>query len=98
MKKIVALAALVAASFAAPALPTQAASLIEQAEDSCLVLPMFKQECWGEARAYMAERRAEAVAATEEVMVEVGVTPPPPPSEWWPCSLAAPGSGHLLDC
>jgi hypothetical protein len=98
MKKIVAVAALVAASFAAPALPTQAAPLWEEMDSNCLVFPMFKRECWEQAEAYVADRRAAAVAAVDEALADANVTPPRHPVEWWNCTLAPEGSGHLLDC
>jgi hypothetical protein len=99
MKKIVAVAALVAASFAAPALPTQAATTMEEMDSNCWVFPMFKQECWEKAHDWFADRHAAAHAAFETNMSGLGdVTPPKWPVEWWNCTRAPEGSGHLLDC
>ena len=98
MKKIIAVAALVAASFAAPALPTQAATM-EAADANCVVFPMFKRECWEQAHAWAAERHAAvhaAVSAEADGLDEMN--PPKVPVEWWNCTRAAEGSGHLLDC
>lgn len=76
MKKIVAVVALVAASFAAPALPTQAATMLEEMNSNCLIFPMLKAECRAEAEAMFMERRAAMTSAVEDGM---SFAPPPPP-------------------
>ena len=98
MKKVLAVAALCAASFAMPVLPGQAAPLSD-AEANCLVFPMFKKECW-ELGAERARVMPAAVTTTAAATVEAaddaadGVQLP----LWGNCTRAPAGSGHLLDC
>jgi hypothetical protein len=88
MKKIIAVAALTAASFAVPTLPVQA----EDINLNCLVFPLLKDEC----KPAWIDDAPEAAAATASATVETVV-------EWsWPappnCVPAPAGSGHLYDC
>jgi hypothetical protein len=89
MKKLIAIAALAAASFAAPVLPTHAAT-VSDVVDSCLVLPLLKKECWPSAD----ER--PLVVTTSAQSTDKAVAWPVP--AWWNCAPAEEGSGHLLDC
>jgi hypothetical protein len=60
---------------------------------------MFKKECWEQAHDMAADRHASMHAAMEEKWSgAVDVTPPQSPVEWWNCTRAPEGSGHLLDC
>ena len=88
MKKIIAVAALIAASFARPTLPAQADDL----EVSCLIFPLLKDEC----KPAWIDEAPMAAAATVSATVETTV-------DWaWPtppnCERAPEGSGHLYDC
>jgi hypothetical protein len=85
MKKIIAVAALTAASFAVPTLPVQA----EDMNMNCWILPLLKDECkpaWVDDAPV-----AAAASATVEATVEWGWAPPN-------CVRAPEGSGHLYDC
>ena len=46
MKKIVAVAALIAATFAVPALPVQAQPVLPEISENCLIFPILKRRCW----------------------------------------------------
>jgi hypothetical protein len=89
MKKLIAIAALAAASFAAPALPVQAATLSDVV-DSCLVLPLLKKECWP-----TADERPLLVTTSAQSTDKAVAWPVP---AWWNCSPSADGAKYLLDC
>jgi len=91
MKKTIAVAALLAAAFAAPTFPVQSAPM--DSVDTCLILPALKKECWE--RGYdMAMDGAQATAmAAEDAADEVRKVP-----GWWNCTRAAAGSKYLFDC
>ena len=107
MKKMVIVAALIAASVAVPTLPVQAQSALPEIDENCVVLPMFKRDCVEAARAAWLEARPATIA-------EVAVLQPPPAPPAPPALLAAPeapnlpalptctrapaGSGYLFDC
>lgn len=92
MKKLIAVATLVASSFAVPVLPANAAPVLSDAQANCLVFPMLKKECW-EMGAATAKAATESVAMSTEAAASELKLP-----MWWTCSRAEPGSGHLLDC
>jgi hypothetical protein len=102
--KLFAAAALAASCFALPTLPVNAAPLLSDAEADCLILPMFKSECWA-----MGAERAEAtvqtiadataaVAANAEAAADNAAADAAALPLWWNCSAAPEGSGYLLDC
>ena len=107
MKKLIAVAALLAASFAVPVLPVQAQPTLPAVDENCVVLPMFKRDCVEAARAAWLEARPTTIA-------EVAALPAPPAPPAPPALLAAPtaptlmappvctraaaGSGYLFDC
>ncbi|MDP1731483.1 MAG: hypothetical protein Q8L54_09980 [Devosia sp.] len=98
MKKTIAVAALFVASFAAPALPVQAASSYPA---KCLVLPLLQSEC----RTVISNNISEAASATHAVASSsvsaarkaAGKIKWPAPL-WLNCEPAPAGSGHLYDC
>jgi hypothetical protein len=95
MKKMIAVAALFAAAFAAPALPVQAQS---DYPDTCLILPLLKAECREIISDNIESGRSTVVAATittAEVAADAVAWPVP---LWWNCTPAPEGSGHLFDC
>jgi hypothetical protein len=69
MKKIIAVAAILAASFIAPTLPSQAASWSDSVRDesNCAVLPMFKRACWEAAREAWHDGPSGVVGAYRDV-------------------------------
>jgi len=100
VKKTFAVAALLAASFAAaPAVvPAQAASTYPA---KCLVLPLLQADC----RAVISDNINDATDATVTVASATvsatkraadAVSLPVP--MWWNCESAPAGSGHLYDC
>lgn len=91
MKKIIAIAALAAASFAAPALPVQAAS---DYPSTCLVLPLLKAECREIISDNIKAGRSSVAAATTTAAEAVDWPLP----LWTDCVRAPAGSGHLYDC
>jgi hypothetical protein len=99
MHKFIAVAALCAASFAMPVLPTQAAPAMSDAKANCLIFPMFKKECWD-----MGVENAKAVpaaVATATVAAADAATDTAKDIKLplvWNCKAAPAGSGHLLDC
>jgi len=96
MKKLIAVAALCATSFAVPVLPVQAAPALSKAEANCLIFPIFKKECWElGAKQASAVPKAASKAGSEMAQAALDVKVPLP---WWKCTAAAKGSGHLLDC
>ena len=92
MNKLLVVAALVASSFAVPVLPANAAPALTDEQANCLILPMFKKECW-EQGAAAARSVGHSVASTTETVIEEPHLP-----LWWNCTAAAKGSGHLLEC
>ncbi len=92
MKKLIVVAVLAASSFAVPTLPANAAPALTDEQANCLILPMFKKDCW-EQGAAAAKSVGASVASTTETVVEETRLP-----LWWKCTAAAKGSGHLLDC
>jgi hypothetical protein len=98
MKKTIAVAALLAASFAAPVIPTQAASSYPA---KCLVLPLLQSDC----RAVISDNLNDAASATRTVATRstsaarraAGKVEWPVPL-WTSCEPAPAGSGHLYDC
>ena len=95
MKKTIAVAALMAAMFAMPVAPVQAAT-VEEALDSCLILPLLKRECWEMAGdTVRAAPRAAAAVASDAADAALDVKLP---VRWWNCTAAEAGSGYLLDC
>ena len=98
MKRFVAVAALVAASFAAPVLPVQAAHHMMDEMADCHVLPMLKQECREMAHDWMVEHHAAKHAAVQDAWDDSGFNRPQHVIEWGNCARAPEGSGHLLDC
>lgn len=94
MKKIIAVAALVAAGFAAPALPVQAASAYPT---KCLVLPLLQADC----REMISQDVSTAVGATTAVAsatVADVKRPKVPGAAWWTCDKAPEGSKAILTC
>lgn len=94
MKKIIAVAALVAASFAAPIAPVQAASAYPA---NCLILPLLQSEC----REIIRENVGDAVSATTAVAsatVSEVKRPKVPGAAWWTCEPAPAGSKGILAC
>lgn len=89
MKKFIAIAALAAASFAAPIVPVQAATLSDVV-NSCLVLPLLKRECWPTA----GER--PVLVTTAATSTDKAIAWPIP--AWWNCTRAEEGKAYLLDC
>ncbi len=96
MNKLLAVAALVASSFAVPALPVSAAPVLTDAQSNCLIFPMFKKECWQMGASTAMAATTTVAAATETATDEMtdGMKWP----VWWHCGAAAAGSGHLIDC
>lgn len=96
MNKFLAVVALCATSFVVPVMPTQAATMLTDAEANCLVFPMFKKECWqmGAERA-TAVPKAVAAATTKAADAALDIKVP---VRWWDCHAAPQGSKHLLDC
>lgn len=92
MKKLLVVATLVASSFAVPALPANAATILTDDQANCLIFPMLKKECW-EKGAEVAKSVGQSVASATETTVEETRLP-----LWWKCTAAPKGSGHLLDC
>jgi len=95
MKKTIAVAALVAASFAAaPIVPVQAASSYPA---HCVILPLLKADC----RAVIKDNLEEVGVATRSVASTTVSTARKidwPTPMWWDCEPAPAGSGHLYDC
>ena len=88
MKKTIAVVALVAAAFAAPVLPVQAAPAASNA--NCLVLPLLQADCRAEMREHAASHHAAVKASAKAHKWPVPTL--------WNCERAPAGSGHLLDC
>jgi hypothetical protein len=94
MKKI-AVAALIAASLAAPALPVQAASTLAEWADenqNCLWFGVFKKECWEQAEGEVAARREAAVSAYQDASsdaADAAAEAADARAAWWDCAKAA---------
>jgi len=98
MKKTIAIAALLAASFAAPSLPVQAASDYPL---DCLILPLLKADCRAAISGTVESGTttvAEVTVATAEVASDTASSVAWPVPLWWNCTRAAAGAGHLYDC
>lgn len=96
MKKIIAVAALVAAGFAAPTTAVQAASAYPS---NCLVLPLLQAECrdiWADHVA--ATSAAVASAAADAADVGDYTRPKVPYAAWWTCERAPDGTKAILTC
>jgi hypothetical protein len=96
MKKIIAVAALVAAGFVAPTMTTtaQAASAYPA---NCLILPLLQSEC----REIMKDNVGSASAAATTVAsatVSDVKRPKVPGAAWWTCEPAAEGTKAILSC
>ena len=94
MKKTIALAAVIAASFAVPALPVQAASAVPS---HCVIFPLLKADCRA-AIAEAAKTTPIAVASATSATVTAASPVEWPVPAWWNCEPAPAGSGHLFDC
>jgi hypothetical protein len=94
MKKI-AVAALIAASLAAPALPVQAASTVAEWADensNCLWFGVFKSECWEQAEGEIASSREAAVSAytdASSAAADAAADAADARASWWECAKAA---------
>jgi hypothetical protein len=95
MKKLIAVAALAAAAFAAPALPVQAASDVPS---HCLVLPLLKADCRAAISDAVESGTVTVASATVVTVEEAASTDWPVPVWWKHCAKAPAGSGHLYDC
>jgi hypothetical protein len=91
MKKTIAVAALAAAAFAAPALPVQAASDVPS---HCLILPLLKADC----RAAISDAVESGTVKVASASVATAEVSWPVPLWWKNCTRAPAGSGHLYDC
>ena len=94
MKKIIAVAALVAAGFAAPSLPVQAASAYPA---NCLVLPLLQSECRDIIRDNVNSASAAATTVASATVADVK-RPKVPGAAWWTCTPAEAGSKAILSC
>lgn len=99
MHRTLAIAALVAASAAAPLVMTTPATAAPSAYPAnCLVLPLLQAECraiWRDAWDGGVDGEAVLVT-TAATSTERAISWPIP--AWWNCSVAAEGAGHLFDC
>lgn len=100
MKRTIAVAALLAASFAAAPIvvPAQAASAYPS---KCLILPLLQADC----RAIISDHIEDAADATVTVASSTAAGTKEavdsvewPVPMWWDCERAPAGSGHLYDC
>ncbi len=97
MKKIIAVAALVAAGFAAPTTTVQAASAYPA---NCLVLPLLQAECraiWSENASAVGHSVATAASATTAAVADVE-RPKVPGAAWWTCERAPEGTKAIWTC
>ncbi len=99
MKKIIAVAALVAAGFATPAMTTtvQAASAYPA---NCLILPLLQAECREIIKDHMgsASHAASHAAASATAKVADVQRPKVPYAAWWTCEKAPEGTKAILTC
>lgn len=94
MKKIIAVAALVVAGFAAPTATVQAASAYPS---NCLVLPLLQSEC----RDVIASNMGAAAKATAKVATATAADVKRPKvvgGAWWTCKAAPAGSKAMYSC
>ena len=93
MKKIIAVAALVAAGFVAPTVPVQAASAYPA---NCLILPLLQSEC----RDIISDNVSDAADATAMVATAAMDVDRPkvPVAAWWTCERAPEGSKAMYVC
>ena len=94
MKKIIAVAALVAAGFAAPSLPVQAASAYPA---NCLVLPLLQSECRDIIRDNVNSASSAAATVATAAVSDVD-RPKVPGAAWWTCTPADAGSKAIWSC
>jgi len=94
MKKIIAVAALVAAGFAAPATTVQAASAYPA---NCLVLPLLQAECREIIRDNVGSASAAAATVASATVSDVD-RPKVPGAAWWTCEPAPEGTKAILTC
>ena len=90
MKKSIAVVALLAVAFAAPAVSVQAAPASENA--NCLVLPLLQADCREAIREHASAHHAAVKAHVEARSIKA------PAPHWWRCERAPAGSGYLLSC
>jgi hypothetical protein len=99
MKKTIAVAALIAASFAAaPVLPVQAASSYPA---KCLILPLLQADCVAVISDNVSDATGATVtvaSATVSAAKDTADSIKLPAPMWWNCDPAPAGSGHLYDC
>jgi hypothetical protein len=94
MKKIIAVAALVAAGFAAPSLPVQAASSYPA---NCLVLPLLQSECRDLIRENVNDATSAAATVASATVSDVK-RPKVPGGAWWTCEPAPAGTKAMYVC
>jgi hypothetical protein len=94
MKKIIAVAALVAAGFAAPALPVQAASAYPA---NCLVLPLLQSACRDIIRENVNSATSAAATVASATVSDVQ-RPKVPGGAWWTCTPADEGTKAIWSC
>src|SRR5690606_38261990 len=96
MKKIIAVAALVAAGFAAPTTAVQAASAYPA---NCLVLPLLQAECRDIIRDNIGSTSTAVASATVAAASVADVNRPKVPyAAWWTCERAPDGTKAILTC
>lgn len=102
MNKIIAVAALAAASFAVPTVPALAQSAYPA---HCLILPLLQADCRAaisDALSMDAEPAPVVVAAAATTTVADAVDTATsiawPIPRWWTCTPAAEGAKYLLEC
>ena len=94
MKKIIAVAALVAAGFAAPSLPVQAASAYPA---NCLILPLLQSECRDIISDNVGSASAAAATVASATVADVK-RPKVPGGAWWTCTPADEGTKAIWSC
>lgn len=93
MKKIIAVAALVAAGFVAPTVQVQAASAYPA---NCLILPLLQSECRDIIRDNVSDA-ASAATTVAEAVVDAD-RPKVPGAAWWTCERAPEGTKAIYVC
>ena len=94
MKKIIAVAALVAAGFAAPSLPVQAASAYPA---NCLILPLLQAECRDIIRENVGSATSAATTVASATVSDVK-RPKIVGGAWWTCERNPAGSKAIFSC
>lgn len=94
MKKIIAAAALVAAGFAVPSLPVQAASAYPT---NCLILPLLQSECRDIIRDNVSSATDAATSVASATVSDVK-RPKIVGGAWWTCERAPEGTKALYVC